>query len=347
MESGNDQQSRWREREIAQENDARDQSWRDHDRQQPRDLRRSHDQSTWTRHEYMDPSTWTPAPPPQVHVRAVRRRLEGPPPRPEEPEREPDQRPTEMTDDRRDDDRVDGEPMDDDDQQERRSASRPNASRRRGNPRLGRRPIPAEHPRAKALAAAAAASLPKSAAGYSMCQEQQYTTEILALVGFLAIIGLILYLYKLVKRKPTELVNQQPAVAVPLLHPTITTTTEECQDREPPRDPTVGELRQRQPASDREVDRIYFSTQATTRERCYHYNRDCRGLRPAKQVCSAAACKICVKPTPPHLACRMPCQHPTCMPDPPRRLQHSGMRCGLRDSHWDTGVSCNCGNHAW
>ena len=341
MESGNERQAQWRERQLAMEQAQRDQSWTDYDEERSRRLPTSYEETSWTT-----------APPSHPYVRATRRRVELPssPWAPDNP------RPDVDNDDQSGDgvhgEPVDGEqfysPLEDDQAPQRPSPDRPRSGRR-GQPRAGRRPIPASHPRAKAVAAAVAATLPRSAAGFSMCQEQRYTTELLALIGFIAIIGLIYYLYLRVKRQLTEIVNQQPAVAVPLLPPTTTVTTEECHTCEQSGESSSGELRHRQPATtnDREVDRVYFSSQATQRERSYHFDRDCRGLRPAKQVCSAKACKLCVKSTPPHLACRMPCQHPTCVPDPPRRLQHSGMRCGLHHSHWNTGVECNCGNHEW
>jgi hypothetical protein len=39
---------------------------------------------------------------------------------------------------------------------------------------------------------------------------------------------------------------------------------------------------------------VYFSTTAIVKSRCYHADKDCRGLLRATSVCSAVACKMCV-----------------------------------------------------
>jgi hypothetical protein len=42
---------------------------------------------------------------------------------------------------------------------------------------------------------------------------------------------------------------------------------------------------------------VYFSTSAVARKRCFHASEACHSLSKVANVCSASACKICVKPT--------------------------------------------------
>ena len=43
---------------------------------------------------------------------------------------------------------------------------------------------------------------------------------------------------------------------------------------------------------------VYFSTSAVARKRCFHASEACHSLSKVANVCSASACKICVKPMP-------------------------------------------------
>ena len=111
---------------------------------------------------------------------------------------------------------------------------------------------------------AASACLP-GAKGFSLCQISEPSTNLLALGMLILCVALVAYLVYCLRRSYRD-------------SPTVTRIATSSQKTiEPP--PAI----------------IFFSTTATTRKRCFHVTETCPGLNKVSSVCSANACKICVK----------------------------------------------------
>ena len=140
---------------------------------------------------------------------------------------------------------------------ERPKRSRPKrqpGAKRRGQPRVGRRPNPWPY-------ATAIGSLPV-AKGFSMCQANEEVTNVLAFSFLVVMLFFVLVLVWLCKRRATTKKDKVK--------------------------PKVGQHKVKLPPM------VYFSTTAVARHRSFHALDSCHAVKRANSFCSATACKFCV-----------------------------------------------------
>jgi len=148
-------------------------------------------------------------------------------------------------------------------------------ARRRGGPSNKKRTA-----RSTAYAAAAAASTAAgSPTNVCVCENGfSYMEVMLIVTGITLIAAIIWFLYRQRKRIPVIRayygVSQSPA-------------------QWSAKSKAKAKAKSQTRSATANPERVYFSTSAVARTRCYHISDQCRGLTRASSVCTAVACKIC------------------------------------------------------